>query len=436
VDHPRYLIIDVLGHGGMGTVYRAQHRLMQRVVALKVINSSLVQRPDMVRRFHKEVRVAASLCHPNIVTAYDADSAGAIHFFVMEYVEGVNLDVVLTRQGPLPVAVAADYARQVALALQHAATRGMTHGDVKPHNLMLTPQGQVKVLDFGLARFLSERLLEAVDETAFMLEGGSAFFPVDVEEMMAHAPTLTARAGLPGLRRHHLYTGAGTADYIAPEEVLDPRLADVRSDIYSLGCTLYRLLSGRVPFPGGGVKDKLKAHLGSSPPPLGDLPPPLAQVVGRMMAKERAERYQNAGEVADALAPFACVRKGQVLLVDDDDVARTAMRMVLEASGFTVREATNGREALQRLRAGPPPELILLDLLMPVMDGFAFLREQKADPALAAVPVIVVTAASTEQAQAVAASAAGYLQKPVDVRDLTGLLRPSPPACRPGETAP
>src|SRR4051794_4758231 len=155
-DHPRYRILAWVGAGGMGTVYKAEHRLMERVVALKVINRSLVGRPAMVARFQQEVRAAARLSHPNIVTAYDADQAGETHFLVMEFIEGINLDAVLAEQGRLSVACACDYARQAALGLQHAFERGMVHRDIKPHNLMRTPQGQVKILDFGLARYVSE----------------------------------------------------------------------------------------------------------------------------------------------------------------------------------------------------------------------------------------------------------------------------------------
>ncbi len=432
-DHPRYHILGFLGRGGMGTVFRAQHRLMQREVALKIINSHLVERPNMVERFRREARAAASLSHPNIVHAYDADQAGASHFLVMEFVPGINLDELLLKQGRLSVERAADYARQAAQGMQHAYRRGMAHGDVKPHNLILTPQGRVKILDFGLARFISEQLLEGMGEALASSggEGGdSMVFSVEVEEMLAHAPTPLLRERVPGAKRHYIYTGAGTADYMAPEEILNPRLADVRSDIYSLGCTLYRFLCGQVPFPGGSVNSKLKAHLKKTPAPLADVPAKLSEVVARMMAKDPSQRYQTPAEVVEALAPFAGRRRGHILLVEDDLATRVSMRAALQENGFAVVEATNGQEALDRLRSGPLPDLILLDLIMPVMNGTEFLDAQRKDPALAGIPVVIVSAAS--QAQAVSLCTAGYLQKPLDVEELTAVV-PLPSALPPAQ---
>jgi hypothetical protein len=270
-DHARYHVEELLGAGGMGAVYRARHRVMDRLVALKVINSQLVDRPGMVERFHREVKAAARLSHPNIVTAYDAEQAGDSHFLVMEFVEGTSLDRLVRERGPLPVAEACDYVRQTALGLEHAFRRGMVHRDIKPHNLMRTPEGQIKILDFGLAHFVSETVpSSALTETGTVM---------------------------------------GTPDYIAPEQARDAHSADTRADLYSLGCTLYFLLAGRPPFPEGGYTQKLAAHLERMPQRLselrGDVPPELARVVERMMAKDQARRYQTPAEAADALAPFA-----------------------------------------------------------------------------------------------------------------------------------
>src|SRR5262249_11871361 len=154
--HPRYRVLELLGVGGMGAVYKAEHLRMERTVALKVVNRSLTDNPAMVERFTREVKAAAKLAHPNIVTAFDADQAGDTHFLVMEFVEGVSLSRLVAEHGRLPVAEACDYVRQAALGLQHAFARGMVHRDIKPHNLMRTPEGQVKILDFGLARFAME----------------------------------------------------------------------------------------------------------------------------------------------------------------------------------------------------------------------------------------------------------------------------------------
>jgi WD40 repeat protein len=269
-DHPRYRVLGLLGAGGMGAVYKAEHRLMERVVALKVLKRSLTDEPAALERFRQEVKASARLAHPNIVTAYDADQAGDVHFLVMEFVEGESLDRVLRKRGPLPVGQVCDWARQAALGLQHASERGMVHRDVKPANLLLTPDGRVKILDFGLARFASERFRGPLTQSGAVV---------------------------------------GTPDYIAPEQALDARTADARADVYGLGCTLYHLLAGRPPFPEGDLLPKLMAHQSRAATPLAevrpDVPPELARVVERMMAKDPAERQQTPAEVAEDLAPFA-----------------------------------------------------------------------------------------------------------------------------------
>ena len=419
VGHPRYRILEYLGSGGMGVVYKAEHRLMEKFVALKVISQTLLNRPAMIERFRKEVRAAGRLAHPNIVAAYDADQASGTHFLVMEFVEGVDLDRVLKEQGALPIHRACDYARQAALGLQHAFERGMVHRDIKPHNLMLTPAGQVKILDFGLARFISE---------AATAEAGPASLP---------PPPPGADGGQEGdtaVWPAHLsrgpsynYTGAGTVDYIAPEEALNPERADIRADLYSLGCTLYRFLTDRVPFPHPDPLEKLKGHLGETPVPLltlrPEIPARLAQVVERQMAKDPAERFRTPAEVALALAPFAVVPPRPVLIVEDDTMARSLMMRTLERQGYPLACAGNGREALELLRSGLLPSLILLDLMMPVMDGWQFLEEQKRDPALAAIPVVIISAARQNQAEAIALGAAEYLQKPIELEELTAKVQ-------------
>jgi CheY-like chemotaxis protein len=405
LGHPRYLILGRVGCGAMGTVFRAVHLLMDRVVALKVVRPELVGRPGAAQRFRREVRAASKLAHPNVVTAFDADRAGGTHFLVMEFVEGLNLDDLLRLRGPLPVAEACGYARQAALGLQHAHEKGMVHRDVKPHNLMLTPQGQVKILDFGLARFVSEA-------------GGDAP-PAAVPGEGSTAPMGEQAGDAPG------YGVVGTPDYLAPEQ-LDPQSADVRADVYGLGCTLYRFLAGRVPFPGGDALDKMKRHLRKAPTPLTelrpDLPERLGEVVARMMAKDPADRYQTPGEAAQALMPF--VDGGLLVLVVDDDPATCAgLASALEAEGYAVAQAADGSEALQALRAGLRPGLILLDLAMPGMDGWAFLRERERDAELASIPVIVVSAADPAQARAAALGAAGQIQKPVTPAEVTACVR-------------
>jgi tRNA A-37 threonylcarbamoyl transferase component Bud32/Leucine-rich repeat (LRR) protein len=272
-DHPRYQVLDLLGAGGMGAVYRARHKVMDRDVALKVIHPRILEKPSAVARFRHEVQAAARLCHPNIVTAYDADQVGNIHFLVMEFVAGQDMARVITECGPLPVAQAADYVRQVALGLQHAHEQNMVHRDIKPANVMVTKaRGAplVKILDFGLAHVTRE-----------LAPHGSI---TDVGTVM------------------------GTPDFMAPEQADDARLADIRADIYSLGCTFYYLLTGHPPFPNGTVVQKIKAHQSQVPTPVtelrADVPPELARVIERMMAKERGQRYQAPAEAAQALTEF------------------------------------------------------------------------------------------------------------------------------------
>ncbi len=410
-DHPRYRVLELLGAGGMGCIYKARHRFMDRVVALKVIKHALLGQAAMVARFLQEVRAAARLCHPNIVRAYDADRAGDTHFLVMEFVEGVNLDRVLAERCRLAVAEACDCARQAALGLQHAHEFGLVHRDVKPHNLMRTPSGQVKILDFGLARFASE-----VAAPAWPDAQSPASPPAD--ELTG---STTWHRGA-GNGQPMTYPAGGTADYMAPEEILDPRRADIRADVYGLGCTLYRFLTGQVPFPGGRPIDKLRAHRERMPVPVDqvrpEVPVPLAEVVGRMMAKDPAARFQTPDEVAVALAPFAGTGRGRILVVDDDAAVRQAVGTSLEREGYTVTPAGNGREALRQMAGPPLPDLILLDLAMPVMDGWQFLQRLRSEPVWADIPVVILSAAERRRACSTPLAVVDYLQKPVPVDEL------------------
>jgi WD40 repeat protein/serine/threonine protein kinase len=286
-----YRILDSLGEGGMGQVFKAHHQLMKRVVALKVIRKEKLANPETVRRFYAEVSAAAQLAHPNIVLAFDAGEVGSVHYFAMEYVEGFDLARLVKQSGPPPVWQACDFIRQAALGLQHAHECGLIHRDIKPANLLVTrwtaatdraksgsnagATGQralVKILDMGLAR------LEDSSSTA--KESGA-----------------TQEGKL-----------LGTPDYLAPEQARDAHRADVRSDLYSLGCTFYYLLTGQPPFRGKSVMEVLLKHQMDPPPPLQQLrpevPPPVAAIVSRLMAKRPEERYASAAEVALALEPF------------------------------------------------------------------------------------------------------------------------------------
>jgi serine/threonine protein kinase len=270
-DHPKFRVVRQLGKGGMGVIYLAEHRVLDKLVALKVLSPAVLDSSDALARFFSEAKAAGRLDHQNIARAYDIDRAGALHFLVLEFVEGRTLAQLLRQEGPLPVAKACHYVCQAALGLQHAFEQGMTHRDVKPQNLMLTPKGQVKILDFGLAR---------------MRNAGPG------------SPRLTQVA-----------TFMGTPAYVAPEQAVDARQADTRADIYSLGCTLYALLTGQPPFVDASTIEVVLAHVEKAPRPLhevrADVPEALSAVVSRMLAKEPARRYQRPVEVAQALVPFA-----------------------------------------------------------------------------------------------------------------------------------
>jgi serine/threonine protein kinase len=273
-DHPQYEIVGELGRGGMGVVYLGRNRLMNRPEVLKVVNPQLLHEPGAAERFLREIQSAARLNHPNIVTAYTALQVGGLLVLAMEYVEGEDLARVVRARGPLPLTNACAYACQAAQGLQHAHERGMVHRDVKPQNLILARHGKkhlVKVLDFGLAKATRE-------------EGGTA-------------------RGLTGSGMM-----LGTPEYMAPEQFSDAAKADVRADIYSLGCTLYFLLAGRPPFQSHDLYALLVAHHSQEAVPLdrarADVPAELAAVVARMMAKDPARRYQQPAEVAQALGPF------------------------------------------------------------------------------------------------------------------------------------
>jgi serine/threonine protein kinase len=424
-QHPRYRVIEIVETGGMGTVFRAEHQLLKRPVALKVVNPNLLKDERMKERFFQEMRAVAQLDHPNIVTAYDADQIGGIYFLVMEFVEGITLGQVMATQGRLPTVQACNYVRQAAFGLQHAHEHGIVHRDIKPLNLMLTPVGQIKILDFGLARY-DDRLTAA--DIDFLEPAPSSDEPGSGST--TEAPPLDPIVAMKTqkIRQRLTCRGMGTPDFIAPELALDASGADIRADIYSLGCTLYCLLTGQVPFPAGTMIEKLKCHFSRTPALLGqlrpDIPARLIGVVERMMAKHPRARFQEPIEVARALDPFATPTGGHVLVVEDDPDSQAALALALEDQACRVSRAANGLEALEVLRAGPLPDLILLDLVMPVMDGLAFLKEQRQDPALAKIPVIVVSAFGKSVGKAAALGIADHLRKPIEPNQLTGKIEP------------
>jgi serine/threonine-protein kinase len=279
-----YRILDQLGQGGMGRVYKAEHRALKRIVALKALAPSVLKSERAEELFLREVRAVARLVHPNIVTAFDADrAANGRYYLVLEYVNGPNLDHLVRDGGALPVGQACAFVCQAARGLQHAHDRGLLHRDVKPANLLLQRSGSgpdaravVKISDFGLAR-LHEPRAGPNDTAGTIMTKDNAVI--------------------------------GTPDYLSPEQARDVHRADVRSDLYGLGCTLYFLLTGEVPFPGGGTLQKLLRHGTEEPVPVEeirlDVPHAVAAVVRRLMAKKPEDRFQTAAEVMAALEPFA-----------------------------------------------------------------------------------------------------------------------------------
>jgi hypothetical protein len=266
----RYQLLDKLGEGGMGAVFQARDTKLDRQVAVKLLPAGSVHDAEAVGRFRREARALAKLSHPGIIQAFDSGEDGNKHFLVMELVAGRSLAHHLAERGAVAPTRAADFAHQAALALHHAHRHGLVHRDVKPSNLLLAPNGRVKLLDLGLARFLQDQLGDA------------------------------------GLTREN--AGLGTPDYVPPEQYRDAHHADPRADVYSLGCTLYHLIAGRVPFPGSSLSEKMKAHETREPPALEevcpDVPGGLALVVRRMMAKRPTDRFQDMAQVAEALAPY------------------------------------------------------------------------------------------------------------------------------------
>jgi serine/threonine protein kinase len=267
-----YCILDELGHGGMGRVYKAVHRTMDRIVALKILAPQAIATDLAQQMFRQEARAAGQLNHPNIVMAFDANEVKGRHFLAMEFVDGPNLEQFVHQHGPVPIGLACEIIFQAANGLQHAHEKGVVHRDIKPANLLLQREPaaktiQVKILDFGLAR-LRRRRKNAV------------------------SPSLM-----------------GTPDYLSPEQAHDVNEADVRSDLYSLGCTFYFLLTGQVPFPSGNIIHKLNRHDREQATPVEILrpgvPTNIANVVRKLMAKNAIDRFQTPDELMDALAPHA-----------------------------------------------------------------------------------------------------------------------------------
>ena len=312
----KYLLLDHLGSGGMSSVYLARHVLMQRLVAIKVLPAHRVDDSSYLARFHLEGQAAAALDHRNIVRVYDLDNEDKVHYLVMEYIEGRDLDALVSHDGPLDFHTAADYVAQAATGLQHAHDAGLVHRDIKPANLLVDRQGTVKILDMGLAKFAGAAELGA--------------------ELARDEQVL------------------GTADYMAPEQTVNSSTVDQRADLYGLGCTLYFLLTGHPPFVGGSALEQIVAHQRQMPPSVlvdrPDAPEPLVAICTRLMEKSPLDRYQSANEVRDALVAWLADEAAAGRIVERSDAGARYADLSTRARGASPGSRIN-------LISGSSPEL-------------------------------------------------------------------------------
>jgi response regulator RpfG family c-di-GMP phosphodiesterase/serine/threonine protein kinase len=415
-----YRVLDRLGAGGMGIVFKAEHLRMRRLVAIKVLPLAPDQDPKLLRRFYTEMRLVAQLQHPNIVGAIDAGETTSpapdspiLHYFVMEYVPGQDLEESVKVNGPLAPAQACDLAYQVACALAEAHKHNLVHRDIKPSNIRVTPEGQAKLLDFGLARRFRSDLTE------------------------------------PG-------TVLGTLDYMAPEQARDSTTVDIRADIYGLGGTLFWCLTGRMPFPQKeNLVQELACRRSQAAPEVRtwrpDVPPELDAVVARMMACNPDDRYPAPQAVLRALLPFlkpelrdhllaptapapdqrlplpeaapGTPRVHRILIVDDEVNMRKFCRYVLQSAGYQYEEAANGLLALEAFR-NQSYDLVLLDMDMPVMNGLEVLKHLRQAPPCPHLKIVMFSGRShcDEMAQTLLAGADDYLTKPFSTVQLRARL--------------
>ncbi|MGO8688353.1 MAG: serine/threonine-protein kinase [Thermoguttaceae bacterium] len=311
-----YDLLEELGGGGMGRVFKAIHRKMNRTVAVKLLPESLVQSPESVQRFQREVQALARLSHPNVVAVHDAGEADGTHFYVMDLVDGDDLARLVREHGPLPMGEALDCVLQAARGLEYAHARGVVHRDVKPSNLILDRDGTLKILDLGIARFrsLPEQAGDDLTRTGCVL---------------------------------------GTVDYMAPEQAMNTRRADHRADVYSLGCTLYFLLSGQPLFDGDTVMERLVAHRERPVPSLRKACPAapewLDRVFRKMVAKKPEDRYQSVTALVADLAQRSAPRNRRWLVL-----AVTAVLLAVGTWGAWLATRPRGEPSSRRREQGTP----------------------------------------------------------------------------------
>ncbi len=288
-----YTLLEPVATGGMGHIYKAKHRQSGKTVAVKVIRKDRRGDIKALSRFRREVQAMAQLRHPNIVTLCDVSEFGVAHYYAMEFVDGVDLEEIISQTGRMPVAAACDYVRQAALGLQHAHERGLIHRDIKPGNLLI-------------GRHRSDKNPPTTDLPAAAGERFGRWGQVKLLDLgLVLLQETNAPAGMQGPLTQQGFA-LGTVDYMAPEQVVNPHAVDIRADLYSLGCTFYEMLTGHVPFPKGSPVQKLVAHRTEEPVPIQqvrpEVPSKVAEVLTTLLAKQPTRRYQTPGETAEVMA--------------------------------------------------------------------------------------------------------------------------------------
>ena len=326
----KHKLLGHIGSGGMSSVYLAEHIVMKHHRAVKVLPKSKLGKTSYLERFQREAKAIASLNHPNIVRAYDIDNEKDTHYIVMEYVEGVDLQVLVQKHGPLPYAIVADYIAQAAHGLQHAHDSGLIHRDVKPANLLINKDGVIKVLDLGLALFQDQ---------------SDASLTMEYNDKVL-----------------------GTADYLAPEQALNSHTVDNRADIYGLGCTMYFLLTGHPPFPDGSIASRIVKHQNVMPPDIRvdrpDCPGELDGICVKMMQKDPKFRYPDCKTVAEVLENWLKKYQAEHPSISIKPTKGMSIDKMLEdakSKGSPFSETTNNRldetsmDTLRTSRAGGVP---------------------------------------------------------------------------------
>lgn len=326
----KHKLLGHIGSGGMSSVYLAEHIVMKHHRAVKVLPKSKLGKTSYLERFQREAKAIASLNHPNIVRAYDIDNEKDTHYIVMEYVEGVDLQVLVQKHGPLPYAIVADYIAQAAHGLQHAHDSGLIHRDVKPANLLINIDGVIKVLDLGLALFQDQ---------------SDASLTMEYNDKVL-----------------------GTADYLAPEQALNSHTVDNRADIYGLGCTMYFLLTGHPPFPDGSIASRIVKHQNVMPPDIRvdrpDCPGELDGICVKMMQKDPKFRYPDCKTVAEVLETWLKKYQAEHPSISIKPTKGMSIDKMLEdakSKGSPFSETTSNRldetsmDTLRTSRAGAVP---------------------------------------------------------------------------------